>query len=91
MVLREEVRRRLLADRGIHVTEACDRCGQVLGAVRWMRRGEPGVWCSRACPLSARETAEKFSLPNPADFVIAYTQSVMNGGGRYVLRRPAAS
>ncbi len=49
MILREELRRRLLADRGILAREACDRCGQVLGAVRYTRRGELGAWCSRAC------------------------------------------
>jgi len=49
MMLREELRRRLLADRGIFAREACDRCGQVLGAVRYTRRGELGAWCSRAC------------------------------------------
>jgi len=48
-MLREELRRRLLADRGIYVTEACDRCGQLLGSVRYTRKGESGVWCSREC------------------------------------------
>jgi hypothetical protein len=49
MMLREELRRRLLEDRGIYVTEACDRCGQLLGPVRYTRSGDSGVWCSRAC------------------------------------------
>lgn len=49
MMLREELRRRLLADRGIYVTECCDKCGQVLGAIRYTRRGELGVWCSQQC------------------------------------------
>ena len=48
-MLREELRRRLLADRGVYVAEACDGWGQVLGAVRFTRRGELGVWCSRQC------------------------------------------
>ena len=39
----------LLGRHGVFAREACDRCGQVLGAVRWARSGEPGVWCSRAC------------------------------------------
>jgi hypothetical protein len=30
----------LLATRGIYAREACDRRGQVLGAVRFMRRGD---------------------------------------------------
>ena len=38
-----------LRERGIWITEACDKCGQLLGAVCWTRRGEPGEWCSAAC------------------------------------------
>ena len=49
MMLREELRKRLLADRGIYVTEACDKCGQLLGPVRYTRKNEAGVWCSRDC------------------------------------------
>ena len=49
MMLREELRRRLLEERGITPTEACDRCGQVLGAVRFTRRGELGAFCSQQC------------------------------------------
>src|SRR6266576_720068 len=39
----------LLAQHGVFAREACDRCGQVLGSTSYTRRGEPGVWCSRAC------------------------------------------
>ncbi len=39
----------LLAKHGCYVTEICDACGQGLGPVRYTRRGEPGVWCSREC------------------------------------------
>ena len=49
VLLREELRRRLLEDRGICPTEACDKCGQLLGAVRFTRRGESGEWCSKEC------------------------------------------
>jgi len=49
VMLREGLRRRLLEDRGISVTECCDKCGQLLGSVRFMRRGDPGVWCSSKC------------------------------------------
>ena|SRR5215467_7075462 len=49
MMLREELRRRLLEDRGIYVKEACDRCGQLLGPVRYTRRGDAGECCSREC------------------------------------------
>lgn len=49
MMLREELRRRLLADRGVFALEACDKCGQLLGSVRYTRQGESGVFCSRNC------------------------------------------
>ena len=41
-MLRAELRKRLLEERGIHVTEACDACGQLLGPVRYTRRGSLG-------------------------------------------------
>lgn len=49
MMLREELRRRLLEDRSIHTTEACDKCGKLLGSVRYHGRDEPGEYCSREC------------------------------------------
>ena len=49
MIPPAEVRRRLQGERGIYVTEACDRCGQLLGPVRFTRKDELGVWCSREC------------------------------------------
>ena len=39
----------LLRERGIWITEACDKCGKLLGSVRWTRRGEPGEWCAAEC------------------------------------------
>jgi hypothetical protein len=39
----------LLAKHGVYAREACDRCGRILGAVRFTRRGEAGEWCSREC------------------------------------------
>lgn len=39
----------LLEKHGCYVTEVCDKCGQILGPVRFTRRGESGVWCSREC------------------------------------------
>jgi hypothetical protein len=39
----------LLAKHGCYVREACDRCGQVLGHMRYTRKGDDGVWCSREC------------------------------------------
>ncbi len=39
----------LLSRHGVFAREACDRCGAILGAVRYARRGESGVWCSSEC------------------------------------------
>ena len=47
----------LLAEHGCYVTEACDVCGQLLGSVRYTRRGEDGVWCSRECRGDAERPA----------------------------------
>jgi hypothetical protein len=49
MQLSVEQSRKALADYGCYVAEACDRCGNLLGAVRYSRRGEPGDWCSQLC------------------------------------------
>lgn len=47
--LNREQGQRLLQERGIWVTEVCDKCGRLLESVRWTRRGGPGEWCSAAC------------------------------------------
>lgn len=39
----------LLEKHGCYVTEVCDKCGQILGPVRFTRRDDAGVWCSREC------------------------------------------
>jgi len=39
----------LLAKHGVFALAACDRCGQLLGAVRYTRSGDAGEWCSSAC------------------------------------------
>jgi hypothetical protein len=49
MKLTKEQLHRLLRERGIWVTNACDKCGQLLGSARWTRRGELGEWCSATC------------------------------------------
>lgn len=49
MKLTREQSQKLLAVRGFWITDACNRCGKLLGSVRWTRRGEPGEWCSRDC------------------------------------------
>lgn len=48
MHLRTE-QQRALRERSIYAVSACDKCGQVLGGVRYTRRGEPGEWCSELC------------------------------------------
>jgi hypothetical protein len=39
----------LLERFGVYTGECGDRCGQILGPVRFTRRGEAGDWCSREC------------------------------------------
>ena len=39
----------LLEQHGIWIKVTCDRCGNLLGAVRWTRRGESAEWCSVLC------------------------------------------
>src|SRR5437660_7414182 len=39
----------LLAKYGCFAREICDKCGIVLGAVRFTRHGESKVYCSRKC------------------------------------------
>jgi hypothetical protein len=49
MKLTRDQSQKLLHERGIWITNACDKCGQLLGAVRWTRRNEEGEWCSPEC------------------------------------------
>lgn len=49
MRLSETQNRELLHKHGVYVTEACDKCGQILGPVRFTRYAEKGEWCSRLC------------------------------------------
>ena len=49
MLLTEGQAHELLAKHGVFSREAYDRCGTLLGAVRYTRRGEPGEWCSALC------------------------------------------
>ena len=39
----------LLAEHGVFACEICDTCGAVLGPVRFTRKEESAVWCSREC------------------------------------------
>ena len=49
MKLTREQSQKLLRERGTWITDACDKCGQLLGAVRWTRKDEEGEWCSATC------------------------------------------
>jgi hypothetical protein len=54
----------LLAKHGVFAREICDKCGAVLGAVRFMRKDESGVWCSRDCRGDGeRQAARKNGRP----------------------------
>ena len=46
----------LLAKYGCFAREICDKCGIVLGAVRFTRHGESEVYCSRECRGDARRS-----------------------------------
>lgn len=49
MKLTREQAYELLSNYCCYVMEICDKCGQLLGPVRFTRHGESGVWCSREC------------------------------------------
>jgi hypothetical protein len=36
----------LLKKHGCYVNEACDKCGHILGPVRFTQRSDNGAWCS---------------------------------------------
>ena len=59
MKLTVEQSRKALAEHGCYVTEACDKCGKLLGCVRYTRRGEPGEWCSELCRDGAEQVAAR--------------------------------
>ena len=61
MKLTREQSKKLLQERGIWVTNACDKCGQLLGSVSWTRKGEPGEWCSALCRDGVSPRARKES------------------------------
>jgi hypothetical protein len=49
----------LLGKHGVWAREACDKCGQLLGEVRFMRKNDLGVWCSRECRGDVRSRKER--------------------------------
>src|SRR6267378_8327220 len=57
MLLAIEKSYELLAHYGCFAREICDKCGIVLGAVRFTRYGEPEVYCSRECRGNAQKSA----------------------------------
>ena len=56
MKLTAEQSRTLLEKHGCYCAEACDKCGQVLGPVRYTRASDSGVWCSPQCRGDAQRT-----------------------------------
>ena len=63
MLLTVEQAYALLEKHGIYAREACDACRAILGPIRYTRRGEPGVWCSRECRGDAQQPALKPGRP----------------------------
>ena len=57
MLLAIEKSYELLANYGCFAREICDKCGIVLGAVRFTRHGESEVYCSRECRGDAHKPA----------------------------------
>jgi hypothetical protein len=57
----------LLAAYGCFAREICDKCGIVLGAVRFTRHGESEVYCSRECRGDAPRSAT-LSLGRPRKY-----------------------
>jgi hypothetical protein len=49
MRLNTEQSRELLEKHGCYITEICDKCGRGVGAARYTRVGDGGLWCSRKC------------------------------------------
>ena len=70
MMLRAELRKRLLEERGIYVTEACDTCGQLLGPVRYRRAeirkgGRPRKYQTAEQAHSAKMELRRFRRNSP--------------------------
>lgn len=69
MLLTETQSRKALDEHGMYVTEACDKCGKLLGCVRYTHRRQTGEWCSELCrdgPIEsgqARQTRRKGGRP----------------------------
>jgi hypothetical protein len=57
--LAETRSRELLRAHGVYASEACDRCGKILGHVRFTIANEPGAWCSHLCRDGVAATATR--------------------------------
>ncbi len=53
MRLSEEQSREVSQKHGVYVSEACDKCGKILGPVRFTRSGQSGEWCNGAEMVSS--------------------------------------
>ncbi len=51
--------RELLERFGVYALSVCDKCGAILGAVRYIRRGEAGEWCSPECRGNGERPVKK--------------------------------
>jgi hypothetical protein len=49
MLLTSQQSYELLVKHNCFAKECCDRCGQLLGPVRFTRQGDAELWCSREC------------------------------------------
>ncbi len=78
MQLTVEQSRKALAEHGCYVTEACDRCGRLLGAVRYTIRGTPGEWCSELCRDGEKAVALRQKGGRPAKYRDAKQRSKAN-------------
>jgi hypothetical protein len=47
----------LVLSHGVFARDCCDKCGRLLGAVRYTRRDDLGEWCSRECRGDAAHAA----------------------------------
>jgi hypothetical protein len=57
MLLTVQQSRDLLEKHGVFAREICDKCGAVLGAVRFTRLGESEQYCSRECRGDVKRVA----------------------------------
>jgi hypothetical protein len=58
----------LLEKYGCYASEACDKCGKLIGPVRFTVYGEPGVWCSPECRDGVTEQAVSLKRGRPRKY-----------------------